>query len=56
MKKVTLQEVRDAVGESDINLGICALADVENIGWCKDGTTRWYAFELGGEQYIYFKY
>ena len=55
-KKVTLQEVRNAVGESDINLGICALVDVENMGWCKDGTTRWYTFDIDGEPCIYFKY
>lgn len=25
----------------DKSAGICALVDVENMGFCKDGVTRW---------------
>ena len=50
MKRVrmTLDEIR---AESTYYLethnksaGICALVDVENMGFCKDGKTRWYHF------------
>jgi len=53
---VKIEEVRRAVGENDNSLGICALVDVENMGWCNDGSTRWYWFDLGGEPVVYFKY
>lgn len=41
----------------DMNAGICALVDVENMGWCKDNCTRWYTFtnDYTGEECIYFK-
>ena len=26
------------------NPGICACYDVENMGFCRDGVTRWYHF------------
>ena len=40
----------------DKSLGIMALVDVENMGYCKDGITRWYMFDMNGEPCIYFKY
>jgi hypothetical protein len=43
-RKMTLDEVR---AEStyfqethDMTAGICALVEVENMGYCKDGTTQ----------------
>lgn len=56
-RKVTIDEVRanSYLPEAE-NLGICALVDVENMGWCKDSKTRWYMFDLDGEPCIYFKY
>lgn len=55
-RKVTLDEVRESTGEYDKTLGICALVDVENMGFCKDGCTRWYYFDLDGEPVVYYKY
>lgn len=55
-KKVTLNDVRKATGIEDKKLGICALVDVENMGFCKDGVTRWYTFFLEDEPCIYYKY
>ena len=37
--------------------GIMALVDVENMGWCKDGVTRWYHFtNENGDPAVYYKY
>ena len=37
--------------------GICALVDVENMGWCKDGKTRWYHFtNESGQPAVYYKF
>ncbi len=55
-RKVTIDEVRKITGEDDKSLGICALVDVENMGFCKDGVTRWYHFDLVGEPVVYYKY
>lgn len=61
-KVVTLQEVRKAVAEydpelaSDMSAGICALVSVTNMGFCKDGVTRWYWFNLGDTPCVMFKY
>nr|DAP46295.1 MAG TPA: hypothetical protein [Caudoviricetes sp.] len=55
-KKVTLDQVRKAVDNFDMSLGIMALVDVENMGFCKDGVTRWYIFTLDSVPCIYFKY
>lgn len=58
---VSLQEVRKAVAEFDPELandmaaGICALVSVSNMGFCKDGKTRWYHFNLGDEPCVFFK-
>lgn len=41
----------------DMDAGIMALVDVENMGWCKDGVTRWYTFtDEDGNPAIYFKH
>ena len=59
-REVTIDEVRQYAKENGIenadSLGIMALVDVDNMGWCKDGTTRWYTFDIDGEPCIYFKY
>lgn len=39
----------------DFSAGVCALVDIENMGFCKDGVTRWYMFQLDDEPVIYFK-
>ena len=44
-------------GETVEDLGICALVDVENMGFCKDDVTRWYHFTNNkGEACIYIKH
>lgn len=44
-------------GEKVEDLGICALVDVENMGFCKDDVTRWYHFtNNAGEPCIYIKH
>ena len=41
----------------DLSAGICALVDVENMGFCKDGVTRWYHFtDEEGNPAVYYKY
>lgn len=60
-RKMTLEEIREesvyfAMTE-DTEAGICALVDVENMGWCKDGKTRWYHFtDADGKPAVYYKY
>lgn len=60
-KVVTLQEVREHVAlydpqwAYDESNGICALVSVSNMGFCKDGKTRWYHFELNGTPCVLFK-
>lgn len=59
--KMTIDQIRE---ESlyfqmthDMSAGIMALVDVENMGFCKDGTTRWYHFtNADGNQAVYYKY
>ena len=42
-----LKEARERYGE---NLGLCAMYDIENMGFCRDGVTRWYHLtDLNGE-------
>ena len=44
-------------GDTVEDLGICALVDVENMGFCKDDVTRWYHFtNNAGEACIYIKH
>ena len=41
----------------DLSAGICALVDVENMGFCKDNVTRWYHFtDEEGNPAVYYKY
>jgi hypothetical protein len=41
----------------DMTAGITALVDVENMGFCKDGVTRWYHFtNEDGNPAVYYKY
>lgn len=59
--KMTIDEIRAesiyfAMTE-DMTAGICALVDVENMGFCKDGVTRWYHFtNENGEPAVYYKH
>ena len=59
--KMTLDQIREEstyyqmTGDDDA--GIMALVDVENMGFCKDGKTRWYHFtNEAGEPAVYYKY
>lgn len=62
MKRVvmTLDQIREesvyfAMTE-DMTAGIMALVDVENMGFCKDGVTRWYHFtNEDGQPAVYYK-
>ena len=59
-KVMTLDEIRAEstyfLETGDYSAGIMALVDVENMGFCKDGVTRWYTFtNEDGERAIYFK-
>lgn len=55
-KVVSLDEIRAESYLEDANeLGICALVDVENMGFCKDGVTKWYHFQNAkGEDCVYY--
>lgn len=60
-RKMTIDEIRKEstyfLLTEDYNAGICALVDVENMGFCKDGTTRWYHFhDEDGRPAVYYKY
>lgn len=55
-RKVTLDEVRQFTGNFDRTQGIMAMIDVDNMGFCKDGVTRWYHFNMDGEPCVYYKY
>lgn len=57
---MTLEEIRKEFEyfphEYD-NDGICAIVSVEDMGFCKDGITRWYTFtDINGRPAIYFKH
>lgn len=61
MKKMTLDQIREISTyfaiTNDMYAGVCTLVDVENMGFCKDGVTRWYTFyDDEGNKCIYFKY
>lgn len=47
-RKMTLDEVRNEstyfASTGDMTAGIMVLVEVENMGWCRDGVTRWYHF------------
>ena len=59
--KMSIQEIRneqrDRYGDEVDEMGIMALVDVEDMGWCRDGVTRWYHFENeNGQPAVYFKH
>lgn len=59
--KMTLDQIRAEssyyLKTADKTAGIMALVDVENMGFCKDGETRWYHFtNAAGEPAVYYKY
>ena len=61
--KMTIDQIREESllmctnPEEAKTAGIMALVDVENMGWCKDGVTRWYYFtNENGEPAVYYKY
>ena len=61
--KMTIEQIRQ---ESILSLidpetaktaGIMSLVDVENMGFCKDGKTRWYYFtNAAGKPAAYYEY
>ena len=56
---MTLDEIREESiwYDGDDSLGVCALVDVFDMGWCKDGVTRYYLFDdENGNPAIYFKH
>ena len=53
---MTLDQIRNATDNDDFSVGICGLVDVEDMGFCFDGVTRYYLFELDGIPCIYFKH
>lgn len=57
-KYMSLSQIRAESYLPDANqLGICALVDVTNMGFCADGVSRWYHFENAkGEPCIYIKH
>ena len=60
-RKMTIEEIRAEstyyLSTGDKTAGICALVDVENMGFCRDGVTRWYFFrDSKGNPAVYFKY
>lgn len=62
-KVVTIDEVREYAKETGIvfgddvkKMGIMALVDVEDMGYCDDGITRWYHFDMNGVPCVYFKH
>ena len=60
-RKMTIDEIRAEstyfAVTKDMTAGICALVDVENMGFCKDGVTRWYHFtDEDGNPAVYYKF
>ena len=59
-RTVKLDEIRRYAKENGVenveNLGIMALIEIDNMGFTKDGKTRWYHFEMNGEPCVYYKY
>lgn len=48
---LALKEARDCNPQLTENDGMFACYEVENMGWCKDGVTRWYHFtSINGEK------
>lgn len=38
------------------SVGICAAVSVSNMGFCRDGVTRWYQFDMDGVPCYTLKY
>ena len=60
-RKMTLDEIREEstyfYETRDMTAGVCALVEVENMGFCKDGVTRWYHFnDENGNPAVYYKH
>ena len=60
-RKMTLEEIREESSyfaeTNDMYAGICALVEVENMGFCKHGVTRWYHFtDINGNPAVYYKF
>ena len=53
---MTLDEVREYTGDFDPTHGIMAMIDVENMGFCRDGVTRWYHFEMDGVPCVWYRH
>ena len=62
MKRIvmTIEQIREEstyyqmTGDKDA--GIMALVEVENMGFCRDGVTRWYHFTNDdGQPAVYYK-
>lgn len=59
--RMTIDQIRQEstyfLMTKDFSAGITALVDVENMGFCKDGVTRWYHFtNEDGKPAVYYKY
>lgn len=59
--RMTIEQIRAEAYENGIDnveeLGIMALVDVEDMGWCRDGVTRYYLFvNNAGQDAIYYQY
>lgn len=60
-RKMSIDEIREEstyfAETHDMAAGICALVDVENMGFCKDGVTRWYHFtDENGNPAVHYKH
>lgn len=58
---MTIDEIREESiyfqMTGDYSAGIMALVDVEDMGFCADGVTRWYHFtDENGNPAVYYKY
>lgn len=58
---MTIEQIREEstyfLETHDMSAGICMLVDVENMGFCKDGVTRWYHFTNDdGNPAVYYKF
>lgn len=59
--KMTIEQIREESSyyqmTGDKTAGIMALVEVENMGFCKDGVTRWYHFtNESGKPAVYYKH
>lgn len=59
--KMTIDQIRKESTyfqmTKDYSAGIMALVEVENMGFCKDGVTRWYHFtNENGQPAVYYKH